>query len=222
MRTRVLVGVLVGALFSACGGRAISGSNRATSDNAGTGPDASATDDAGATFDATATVDAGAMAEGGSTADVPGAASCHVAQSFVPACEVTLPRTGACGPAEYQVICGYSLHGEGCAAPLNDDGPLPTLCCPCLAADAGAACVVIDPSSYNRSCTSDSDCKFITSGAICAPRGPLCPTAAINVNDWNRYWQTVSAVPQSPVPSACGESANGPRAVCIQGACSIE
>jgi len=180
--------------------------------------------------DATATVQDDAMLEGGSNADVPGAAVCHVPESVaalpMPGCAVALPPyNSGCGASEFAVGCGESVSftpPEECFDPYPFCNGGPGYCCPCLGADAGAACVNIDPSSYDRSCRSDSDCVLMTSGSICAPRGCLCPNAAINVNDWNGYWQAVSALPQSPAPCRCGDSFDSPRAVCSHGVCTVD
>jgi hypothetical protein len=80
------------------------------------------------------------------------------------------------------------------------------LCCPCAsddtAADAAApgtrACVNIDLSTYDTSCSTDSDCMAVLSGEYCAPTCQnACLNAAINRDGEARYWQTLEqATPQ--------------------------
>ncbi len=87
---------------------------------------------------------------------------------------------------------------------------------PFSARDGG--CVEIDPSSYDRSCVSDSDCMAISAGMVCSSgcRGD-CPTAAINVRERACYEQ---AIPQ-PRDNACEcGSILAPDARCINGVCT--
>ena len=223
------VAVLVGWVASACGSRTdLIGSPAGTTD-AGTVADATAMQAARSMPDATATVDAGDMPESGSIADVPGTTACHVAQLVAAlGCDVVLPPTGCGAFDEYAVSCSFNVSfspPDGCFDPCPSCNGMPGYCCPCLGPDAGVGCVNIDPSTYDRSCSNDSDCMLITSGAICPPVACLCAKAAINVNESNRYsqtWQTVSALPRSSVPCRCGDSYNSPRPVCSHGMCTVE
>ena len=72
---------------------------------------------------------------------------------------------------------------------VNDAGPPP--------GDA-AACVYIDVSTYDQSCTRTSDCVAITAGMVCTGECE-CGGALINVDGQARYDQAISAI----VPPMC-------------------
>jgi hypothetical protein len=83
----------------------------------------------------------------------------------------------------------------------------------------GAACITIDPSTYDRSCISRADCMPIQSGMICSPGCEgACPNAAINVNGKKRYLQTIDTL-----PAFFCECGNEPISdvACISGVCTF-
>ncbi len=88
------------------------------------------------------------------------------------------------------------------------------------AGQTAAECVIIDLSTYDRSCTSDSECLAVTSGLACAS-GCLCPNDAINAIGRTRYERTIA--PLAPAASGCScpvDRALNP--VCVQGVCTYE
>jgi hypothetical protein len=88
--------------------------------------------------------------------------------------------------------------------------------------DAGA-CAQLDPTSFDQSCKSDSDCVAIDVGTVCV-NGPscLCPAAAINVVDQSSYEAELKAIESNvkPGPGWCGCPFFGtPR--CATGRCVL-
>jgi hypothetical protein len=65
--------------------------------------------------------------------------------------------------------------------------------------DAGV-CVDLEPSMFDTSCKSDSDCVDVTLGEIC-DSDCMCGGSAINAADQAKYNQLVAAVPPG---EACG------------------
>jgi len=91
-------------------------------------------------------------------------------------------------------------------------------CCPCVGSDAGTGCVNVDLSTYDRSCSSDSDCIAITSGVIC-PGNWLCSNATVNADGQRRYEQTIALLPPVGPNFHCRR---GPPPVCVRGVCTVE
>jgi hypothetical protein len=77
----------------------------------------------------------------------------------------------------------------------------------------GAVCVDIDLSSYDQSCTTDSDCAVVTSGQLCAKYCP-CGGSTINESQLGRYRAAVADVPTGEC--SCGSA--GPPS-CVGGTC---
>jgi hypothetical protein len=96
-------------------------------------------------------------------------------------------------------------------------------CCPCEGTDAATGCVNVDPSTYDRSCTKDSDCIAISSGMWCPGACACCGgNAAINVAGQACYQQTVAAV-QSSLNYTCNcPACRFSKPVCMQGVCTIQ
>jgi len=116
------------------------------------------------------------------------------------------------------ILLGVFLGAAACgrSTPLNvgpslaDAGP--------PAADA-SLCVDIDPSSYDTSCRTDSDCVLINGGRICAGYDCLCGNATINVSGRARYETVFNAIPLGAGPRCSCPALNTPH--CIQGACIL-
>jgi hypothetical protein len=102
------------------------------------------------------------------------------------------------GEARYEQAISSVPPGLGCGCPASlvtctagaccAGGPFDPPACN-LAVDAGSdagLCVNVDLSTYDTSCTKDSDCFQITAGELCAPPC-LCGGAAINVSGEPRY-----------------------------------
>lgn len=233
MRTRVLACALVGWGLFACGRTNLLLSADIARD-AGTAADGTATQHTGSMPDPGATSDPGAVPEGGSMADEAGAPACYVPESVAtlptPGCAVWLPsNNNGCGPSEYAVGCGESVSftvPNDCYNPCPSCNGGPGYCCPCLAADAGVACVDTDVSTYDRSCSKDSDCINIQSvmcagECYCACGG----NAAINVDGRARYQQAVAPVlpllNNTCTCENCPESPSGAfGAFCDHGVCA--
>ena len=114
--------------------------------------------------------------------------------------------------------CGGRTVGE--TTETDDAGPADASTGPEADAppDATAApiCVHIDPSSYDHTCTSASDCLFVTVGTLCS--GDCnCPGAAINVGEAARYAQAILPIRPSDCP--CTALADPS---CVNGMCVVE
>jgi hypothetical protein len=91
--------------------------------------------------------------------------------------------------------------------------------------DSGA-CVNVDLSTYDTSCTQDSDCVEIASGEIC-PRTTcyFCGGSAVNVSEEARYQAAIASIAAAdavatPEPFACGCPFFG-NPVCAAGQCTL-
>jgi len=85
-------------------------------------------------------------------------------------------------------------------------------------ADAGPGCVNVDLSTYDDSCTKDSDCIVVPNGMMC-PGWCACPNAVINVDGQTRYKQAVAPL-QSSLNNTCA-CPSVPLPVCTQGVCKF-
>jgi len=98
--------------------------------------------------------------------------------------------------------------GEQCRSPA-DSG---------TAADAAAldagACVCVDISTYDRSCTTAADCTLIHAGTVCSTECACGGNVFVNASGWARYRQTIAPLHlgNCPCPS-------GPTPQCVQGQC---
>jgi hypothetical protein len=81
----------------------------------------------------------------------------------------------------------------------------------------GATCVEIDPSTYDQSCTSDSDCILIKSGDVCS-RDCLCGDSPVSASEMSRYESALSVLPPPSLGCACGDFGG---AQCIHGECTL-
>jgi hypothetical protein len=89
--------------------------------------------------------------------------------------------------------------------------------------DSGA-CVNVDLSTYDTSCTQDSDCIEITAGEIC-PRSSCygCGGSAANASEGARYQAAISSIVAAdtvPEPFICECPFFG-RPVCASGQCTL-
>jgi hypothetical protein len=198
--------------------------------DADTTPDTTATPGAGADVDATARVEAAAIVKDGAVADggadgpackIPAAVSSVVAGS---SCRPAspwhgLPMVGPCGSSFYEMSCSQGTIPEpstSCFETGSDLAGGTSYCCPC---EGVSACVTVDPSTYDRSCGSDSDCMAIIGGTLCAGACACPDNAAINVDGHSRYQQAIAVLP--PLSFECnGCPPQAPRVLCIQGACT--
>jgi hypothetical protein len=150
-------------------------------------------------------------------------ATCHVAQN--------LGMAAWCHRAtEYDLFCSEELDASlGCELAYIEDAPTRgfAYCCPCEGTDAATGCVNVDTSTYDRSCTRDSDCMFIWGGMSCPGGcGYVCGigNAAINVDGQARYEQALAPVKAASVDSICHCPANfsgEPGPVCLKGVCTL-
>jgi hypothetical protein len=81
----------------------------------------------------------------------------------------------------------------------------------------GATCVDIDPSSYDQSCTTSSDCVAITSGTVCST-SCLCGGSTINKSGEARYQAALSQVSSGGITCPCPFSG---EPECLHGTCII-
>jgi hypothetical protein len=79
----------------------------------------------------------------------------------------------------------------------------------------GAACVTIDPATYDRSCAGDSDCTMISGGVLCTG-GCGCDFTTINKNGMDRYAAATADVKLLACPC---RAAGQPR--CIEHTCTV-
>jgi hypothetical protein len=69
----------------------------------------------------------------------------------------------------------------------------------------------IEASSYDQSCTLDSDCVAVFSGSFCGDHECACENSAINVSAQTRYVADLQNdhAPECPCPSPPAVSCNG-------------
>jgi hypothetical protein len=83
------------------------------------------------------------------------------------------------------------------------------------------ACVNVNLSDYDQSCTTDSDCTNVAAGTLCSDRCS-CPTSAINVDGLVGYEQAVAVLPPpppgAPFPTCGCPAIRAPS--CVRGHCS--
>jgi hypothetical protein len=137
--------------------------------------------------------------------------------------------TAACLAAGGQcVACSAATDGEPCGLTLDcmaigfqDCGP-GAACCLELASEYAGPYVcnpdggVIQASSYDRTCTVDTDCAPISEGSTCNACNFSCTNTAINVKALPQYnSDTASLFPAAYnlCPSSCG----GPESTCCLG-----
>jgi hypothetical protein len=83
--------------------------------------------------------------------------------------------------------------------------------------EAGVVCVNVDLSTYDRSCTTESDCVYIAAGTLCSDQCvATCGNVYVNVDGLDRYRQTVTPLPQQPVCNCPAQSLPS----CVQGQCT--
>jgi hypothetical protein len=80
----------------------------------------------------------------------------------------------------------------------------------------GPGCVDVDLTTYDTSCSVDSDCVWITSGEVCPGYCDCAADAPINQDGLARYQQAVAGVPTSACH--CSPRPFGPR--CVDHQCS--
>lgn len=133
------------------------------------------------------------------------------------------PSTAACAAAGGQ--CGYG-GANGCTIvgpeqACNSDQPGGSFCC-ATAPDAGCTDGGIAASSYDQSCTIDSDCIAIAEGNSCSLCGFNCPNAAINVGQYGKYLADIAYTPadlsgqRQACSGVCGVTS---APCCVGGAC---
>ena len=115
--------------------------------------------------------------------------------------------------------CPASGSAEQPGCPDNDGGIF-------VSSDGGSAtdsgvCVDIDLSTYDQSCTQDSDCFVVTSGEICSGECALEGGSAVNVSGRQRYLAAVAPieVADESLPFTCAYPAW--TTVCAAGQCSV-
>jgi hypothetical protein len=164
--------------------------------------------------DAGNTVQDGAYGSPGPTCTVPSQARSSTACQVMPYPGDVPPHCGR--PTEYELFCSEALDASafGCNLIAIEDAPMRGFdyCCFCEGTDAGTGCVNVDPSTYDRSCSKDSDCMTIASGILCP--GDACSfccggNAAINVDGKARYEQTIA-----PLSDAWSDVFGLPTSVC--------
>jgi hypothetical protein len=108
--------------------------------------------------------------------------------------------------------CGVALPPQcvnhRCTSPVDviDAGPPP---------DAGV-CVNVDVSTYDQSCTVDSDCVEISAGLLC-DKDCLCGGSTINGDGQARYDAAIAPLGTGPACSCPGFG--NPR--CVKGHCTM-
>jgi hypothetical protein len=80
----------------------------------------------------------------------------------------------------------------------------------------GGVCVDLEPSMFDTSCATSSDCIDVTLGELCA-NGCLCGGSAINVADQAKYGQLIADLPSGEL---CGCPYFG-SPVCVAGQCIV-
>jgi hypothetical protein len=135
----------------------------------------------------------------------------------------TVCDPGACGPEPFLPA------GSGCPAGSTGSvactGTSPGTCEWTLTCsdgkDAGSSgdggtCVDIVPSSYDQSCTTNSDCIIISAGELCSNDGCRCGGWSINKSDEARYEKAVPPVAPGAMQCECPLIGH-PK--CVHGTC---
>jgi hypothetical protein len=174
-----------------------------------------------------AKVEAGAMVDAGATSDGSDEAGCKIparVPSDLAGCTPNLhgaTSSTLCNSSQYELDCRVSTASGvpvpagflGCVEqPVVDPAGGVYYCCPCES--AGTRCVDVDLSTYDRSCSTASDCVEVTSGMVC-PGACRCGNAAINATGSNRYWQVVA-----PLQLGLCNCPDDQGTHCIQGKCA--
>ena len=217
MRPGPFACALFGLVFLACSRTDLSASLSGVND-AGAGRPATSTQTTPSSMhDAAAIQEAGAIADDGD--DGADGATCAIpAKAVGTSCQVVMHYpdvVSPCGRGQYQLYCSEAPDPSLACGLL---GGIPAggveYCCPCAGTDAGAACVNIDLSSYDRSCTRDSDCiEISTTGFACCVWD--CSSAAINVEAGAQYERAIAGLPSCGLSGCANDS--GPR--CDHGVC---
>jgi hypothetical protein len=143
---------------------------------------------------------------GGSVINIDGQAryQSQVAGITASGCPCAYPGNPAC----VNHTCTLCEPGAGgsCGVTTDDAGPPP--------GDA-AACVNIDVTTYDQSCTTSADCVEITSGMVCTG-DCTCGGAVINVDGQSRYDQQIAGI----MTGLCACPTFG-EPVCVQDRCVL-
>jgi hypothetical protein len=83
-----------------------------------------------------------------------------------------------------------------------------------VACGSGGTCVDIDLSTYDRTCSKDSDCTLIDYGHLCNGDCLCGRSPAVNVDGLARYQAAISKV----TPGRC-ECSNAGVLICLAGQC---
>jgi hypothetical protein len=122
---------------------------------------------------------------GGSVINVDGQAryQAQVAGITTSGCPCAYPGSPKC----VNHTCALCEPGAGgsCSVTVADAGPPPPV-------DA-AACVNVDVSTYDQSCTQSSDCVEVTAGMVCTG-GCSCGGSLINADGQARYDQAIAGI----------------------------
>jgi len=78
------------------------------------------------------------------------------------------------------------------------------------------ACVYVDPTTYDQSCNTASDCEYITTGDVCEGFCD-CGGTLVNVDGLARYEQAIAGI----VPGQCGCDPGLPPS-CVNHQCVVE
>ncbi len=244
VRSTPLAGVLSGLVLVACSRTNLVESPGRT-DDAGNAPDATSARampsvrdasaaDAAEAWDGCVIVDAGDVGQDGAYGS-PGWTCTIPAQAPTSTiCQVMSNQYGGCAPTQYYLSCSeeFDASSLGCTyggfgtSVIGDAAPVRSYsyCCFCEGTDAATGCVNVDVSTYDRSCTKDSDCMYIGAGTWCPGDCGCCGwNAAVNGNGQTCYEQTLAQValnydcncPLSP----CASFDDGP--VCLRGICTV-
>jgi hypothetical protein len=157
------------------------------------------------------------MACGGSSTGGQGGSSGHS--------ELSECAPMACGPEPF-LPAGLCDGGTASSACTQSASGACEWTLTCSGGDAGGGdasdggiCVDIDLSTYDQTCTADSDCIIILSGEICSNDACLCAGgSSINKSGQARY--DAALPPVTPVRMPCSCPASG-APTCIAGTCHV-
>ena len=252
MQTGPVACALFGLVLVACARSDVATSSGTTSDASGA-PDSTSTRTTPAVpgvslldgsvpaaqpWDGCVIADAGGLAQDGAYGS-PGWTCTIPAQARTSTtCQIMSNQYGGCRPTQYYLSCfekldasslgctygGGGIYGSGDAPPVTTYG----YCCFCEGTEAATGCVNVDVSSYDRSCTKDSDCTIIEPGmwcpGDCACGG--CGGSAVNKDSQACYERTIAPLLPSlddncNCPACSSESSAYPGPVCVQGVCTV-
>jgi hypothetical protein len=118
---------------------------------------------------------------------------------------------------------GFCASGDvsGCRIGPQDCGFPGGFCCDPIIPYEGCHDGGIKASSYDQSCTSDSDCVAVAEGDSCLACAFSCPNAVINPGALAKYRSDIASAPHAAFALACFGCPIVTGPCCLGGSCHI-